>query len=169
MAVSSIDSKAILLYAEHLSAIQAAGMSNSQDLAACASFVRLLIEYATDKILIGANLLLNLRLPSHDVNVLKDYNAFLSVPSGSILGICRMRTMEVVHYVVKLKNNSVIGINAGGILRNRANRGDGLRARLFVYDFNNSYFIYDNNTNDKYRLYELEYTLYYPFTSYHHA
>ncbi|MCD8045033.1 MAG: hypothetical protein LUH10_18540 [Tannerellaceae bacterium] len=117
----------------------------------CGSFACALIENATGQQIINQrNDIFNqdqdvVDQPSVSTFIfILDFQTFINFPVGSIIGIYSIRHSRIVHYVVKLDSNVIVGINHGGDLVTRQANLGGLFTYILDGDFNNGDFIYDN-------------------------
>ncbi len=119
-------------------------MSNPvyNDLSPCAAFAARLIEIATGKRINQINTIFQQNGLIYTAVDYLNYLSFLALPPGCLLGVYNPAggNIQMRHFVVKLKQNWVVGANHGGIFLNRQ------RNYYFPYCTNQD-FSFVNNLN----------------------
>lgn len=90
-------------------------------LAPCAAFAAQLIEKATGKRIFQIEAVFQQNGLAYTPVYYLNYQCFLSLPPGCLLGVYNPNggNIQMRHFVVRLKQNWVVGANHGGIFLNR--------------------------------------------------
>lgn len=113
----------------------------------CASFAALIIEKATKKKIQDRDSVFQQNDARYEMSDYLGYNDFLICQPGSLLGVYAPDEMRILHYVIKLHQNHVIGVHHGGILLENCRMCNGFVSYCTGVNFDDNQFKYDRDPN----------------------
>lgn len=111
----------------------------------CASFAALIIEKATGKTIHDRDSVFQQKGARYEMADYLGYNDFLICQAGSLLGVYAPNEEMILHYVIKLNRNFVIGVNHGGIFLENCRSCNGFVSYCTEVNFDDNHFKYDTD------------------------